>query len=42
MISFIGVLFVSIIVMGQKLNRKLSLMGSLIALVLIYLLVNNL
>jgi hypothetical protein len=42
MISFIGVLFVSIIIMGQKLDRKLSLIGSLVAIVIIYLLVNNL
>ena len=42
MISFIGILFVSIIVMGQKLERKLSLIGSLVAIILIYLLVTNL
>ena len=42
MISLIAVLFVSIIVMGQKLDRKYSLTGSLIALVFIFLLVNSL
>lgn len=41
-ISFIGVLFVSIIIMGQKLDKKYSLIGSLIALTLIYVLVNQL
>lgn len=42
MISLIAVLFVSIIVMGQKLDKKYSLTGSLIALVFIFLLVNSL
>lgn len=42
MIVFIGILFVSIIVMGQKLDRKISLPGSMIALLLIYYLVSSL
>ena len=42
MISFIGLLFVSIIVMGQKLDKKYSLMGSLIALGVIFFLVSQL
>lgn len=42
MISFVAILFVSIILMGQKLDRKYSIIGSSIALVLIYLLVNSL
>jgi oligosaccharyltransferase complex subunit gamma len=42
MIVFIGILFVSIIVMGQKLDRKISLPGSMIALLLIYYLVASL
>jgi hypothetical protein len=39
MISFIGVLFVSIIVMGQKLDKKVSMIGSLVALAVILWLV---
>jgi hypothetical protein len=42
MISFIGILFIIIIVMGQKLDRRVSLIGSLMALLIIFLLVNNL
>ncbi len=42
MIAFIGILFVSIIVMGQKLDQKYSLVGSLIALFIIFVLVSNL
>lgn len=42
MISFIGILFVSIIVMGQKLDKKYSFIGGVAALVLIFMLVNSL
>ena len=42
MISFIGLLFVSIIVMGQRLDKKYSLFGSLVALLLIFFLVSQL
>lgn len=42
MISFIGLLFVSIIVMGQRLDKKYSLVGSLVALLLIFFLVSQL
>lgn len=41
-ISLIGVLFVSIIVMGEKLAKKYSLIGSIIALFIIFFLVNQL
>jgi oligosaccharyltransferase complex subunit gamma len=42
MISFIGLLFVGIITIGQKLDRKYSFPGSIIGLVLIIYLVYNL
>ena len=38
-IAFIGILFVAIIVMSQKLDKKYSLIGSLISLAIIYILV---
>lgn len=41
-IAFIGILFVAIIVMGQKLDKKYSLIGSLISLAIIYILVDQL
>ena len=42
MISFIGVLFISIIIMSQKLAKKYSFIGSLVALGLIFWLVMSL
>jgi hypothetical protein len=39
MIAFIGVLFIAIILMGQKLERKISFTASLVALALIFWLV---
>jgi len=41
-IAFIGILFVAIIVMSQKLDKKYSLIGSLISLAIIYILVDQL
>lgn len=40
--SLIGVLFVGIILMGQKLDRKISFFGSILAVIIIYLLVGQL
>lgn len=41
-ISLIGILFLSIIIMGQKLDKKYSFIGSVIALAFIYFLVHQL
>lgn len=42
MIMTIAILFISILVMGEKLNKKASLIGSLVAIVMIFLIVNSL
>ena len=42
MIMAIAILFISILVMGEKFNKKSSFMGSLIALAFIFIIVNSL
>jgi hypothetical protein len=42
MICFIGLLFIAILIMGERLEKKQSLIGSLVALGMIFLIVNSL